>query len=133
MVSSVSAVAAYQKAIEASKRAQNSFQAQNQKFQTTAVLRVGDDLRIEGRAEKVASPQSFDDILSQELVKNPIESISSSTKTMFEIAKADGTELVPNVLALVESVDNAQLTVNTIAKTRDLIISAYQEIIRMPI
>lgn len=132
MVTSVSAVAAYQKAIEASKKLQVSFEAQNQKLQPTAILRAGDDLRV---IESQATPKSasFGEVLNRELIKNPVNAIGSATKTMFEVAKADGKELGLNLVELVESVDNAQLTLNKLVKVRDLSIAAYQEIMRMPI
>lgn len=132
MVSSVSAVAAYQKAVEASKKIQASFDVQNQKLQPTAILRAGDDLRVTG-PQSAPKPASFGEVLNRELIKNPMDVIGSANKTMFELAKADGKELGPNLVELVQSVNDAQITVNALVKARDLFIAAYQEIARMPI
>ncbi|MDF3048212.1 MAG: flagellar hook-basal body protein FliE [Candidatus Midichloriaceae bacterium] len=134
MVGQISAVTAYRKAIEANKNIQASVEAQLKLSKPRAILRQGDDLTVLS-PQAVAAPvvKTFGAVLNNELIQNPVNKIGSASKTMFEVAKADGKELGPNLVELVEAVDTAQITINTMVKVRDLFISAYQEIMRMPI
>jgi flagellar hook-basal body complex protein FliE len=132
MVGQISAVTAYRKAIEANKNIQASVEAQLKLAKPRAILRQGDDLTVLS-PQAAPAVSSFGAVLNNELLQNPVNKIGSASKTMFEVAKADGKELGPNLVELVEAVDTAQITINTMVKVRDLFISAYQEIMRMPI
>lgn len=134
-MTAISAVAAYQRALDASRGIQPTKGA-------TAVLRKGDDItgivtdRVSiGGAQKASRPdnKSFGAILEREVLKAPIDKIKSGTKTMFEIAKSSGTELGPNLVQLVEAVSSAQLTVNSLVEVRDKILAAYNKILDMPL
>lgn len=132
-MAAISAVAAYQRALEASKKIQPS-------KAPMAILRQGDNLQTFGTQDSVSigstsqpKAASFGAVLEQELIKAPINKIKSASRTMFEIAKSSGTELGPNLVQLVEATDRAQMTVNAMVAVRDKIINAYQEILKMPL
>ena len=128
MVSPVSAVAAYKKVLQANNKIINDGKSDG--FKSSGVLRVGDDFTGVGKVKKA----SFGDILQKEFVENPIKNISDSEKTIFDITKTDSTkDLSPNLVELVEAVDKAQMTLNTMVTIRDKILGAYQEIIKMPL
>ena len=134
-MTAISAVAAYQRALEASRGIQPS-------KAVTAILRKGDNItdvvrdRVSiGGSQKASrsDSQSFGAILEREVLKAPIDKIKSGTRSMFDIAKSNGTELGPNLVQLVEAVGSAQLTVNSLVEVRDKILAAYNKILDMPL
>lgn len=142
MVHSISAVAAYQRAIEANKKIKSSFQAQNQKMQPSLILRIGDDLtpinqsgKSSGAIPGVAKPgESFGDIFKREFLDSPLSKISSTSKTLFNVDQADDAgSLGPDMIEMIEALDEMQIAVNTIVGIRDKFIEAYKSIINMPI
>lgn len=70
---------------------------------------------------------SFSDFLETQ-VQNVID-----TQNIAEVAKMDALTGKGDVTDLVTAIANAELALNTIVTIRDRAISAYQDIIRMPI
>jgi len=129
MVNPVSAVAAYKKVLQANNNSIRDKLADG--FKPQAVLRSGDDFTSSGATKNT---RSFGSILQKEFLENPIRNIANSEKTLFEITKSDSTKnLSPNLVELVEAVDKAQLTLNTMVTIRDKILASYQEVMKMPL
>lgn len=70
---------------------------------------------------------SFGDLVGQG-IKDSVEIIRSG-----EIASADAMTGDADLTAVVQAVTEAEMTLQTIVATRDRVIAAYQEIMRMPI
>ena len=70
---------------------------------------------------------SFGDVLEQ-TAKEAIGTVKNSEKmsAMAAVGQADLTEVV-------QAVTNAEVTLQTVTAVRDKVLSAYQEILRMPI
>ena len=77
-------------------------------------------------AEPAAEGASFGDMLKQ-VADNAIGTLREGEQKSFEgaIGKADLTDVV-------NAVTNAEVTLQAVVSVRDRVISAYQEILRMP-
>jgi flagellar hook-basal body complex protein FliE len=138
MVSTVSAVNAYNKALAANKKIKASLNEVQQHLKPRAVLRSGDDFTIlqKNTVEAASAPhagKTFGKVLQEALIQSPINSLEKAGKSMLELAQADGQELGPDILELMEAVNSAQLTLNTILTVRESFVEAYKTILNMPI
>jgi len=86
---------------------------------------IGDD-NVSLESEAVKGPK-FDELVAQGL--DDARSSGYKTEAISTESLVNKTELHE----LVSAVTNADLTLNTVVALRDRIISAYQDIIRMPI
>jgi flagellar hook-basal body complex protein FliE len=141
MVSPISAVNAYNKALEAHKKIKASMHEANSSLAPRAILRGGDDFKVLQNSTATwgvepsskSQESSFRKVLQEALVQSPINSLTKASQSMFELSEADGQELGPDVLELMESVNTAQLTLNTILTVRESFVEAYKAILNMPI
>lgn len=133
MISTISAVNAYKQALEANKKIKASVAHE---MKPRAILRKGDDIEVLSvgakRETEVRSP-SFSHVLEEVFLQQPVASLKKAGMTLYDVAKADGKDLGPNVVELVEAVDKAQLTINTIVAIRDEFVKSYKAILEMPI
>jgi flagellar hook-basal body complex protein FliE len=101
-----------------------SFVSANAAYQTAAKIGEGG---AAGAAGANAPSQSFGNILA-DTVKDAI-----STMHTGEAAAAQGAAGQGDVVQVVNAVTAAELTLETVVAIRDKVISAYQDIMRMPI
>lgn len=80
-----------------------------------------------GMAPRDGDGPSFGEVMEQ-AAKNAIATVKKSENLSAQavVGKADLTEVV-------NAVTNAEITLQTVTSVRDKVISAYQEILRMPI
>lgn len=143
MIKSISAVAAYQKALEANKRILTSFEKQNANLRTPlSILRVGDDLTQINRASKINDIESadqqhsFNTIFQKELLHDSIDKINDTSKVIFEVNKTDLSQedsVAADPIKLLAALDEMHFAVNSMVVLRDRFIDAYKSIINMPI
>ncbi len=125
----ISAVSAYKKILQANKAIKPT-NAQNMQ-QATAILRKGDDM-VALTQNKVA-PQSFTNELQQAYITNPIKKVRSYSNAIMSPTRTDSQSPTSNVVELMENMDKLNQTVSSIVAVRDKILSAYMEIMKMPI
>jgi flagellar hook-basal body complex protein FliE len=89
-------------------------------------LKLTDAMEESGLAAQQAGP-SFG-----ELVQDAMKS-AADTQRQSEAVQMESLTGKVELSDLVTAVTNAELTLNTVVAVRDRVISAYQEIIRMPI
>jgi len=105
-----------------------SFVSANAAYQ--AAQRVGEGAAKEtvaSAAGGIAGPKSFETALTDAL-KNSI-----STMRTGEAAAAEGGAGKGDIVQVVNAVTAAELTLETVVAIRDRVISAYQDIMKMPI
>ena len=73
------------------------------------------------------SNKDFSSVLS-DVVNDTVKTLKQSENSSFAAATGQA-----DVVDVVTSVTNAELTLQTVVAVRDKVISAYQEILRMPI
>lgn len=87
---------------------------------------IGNNVQSDNTANKAAGP-SFSDYM-----KDSVEKSIDTLRTSEEMsAKAVTGEA--DLTDVVQAVTNAELTLQTVVSIRDRMVSAYQEILRMPI
>lgn len=136
MVDYVSAVGAYKKILDANRKIKPSRDIST--TQPNMVLRKGDDLlklnsNIISNTSNSVAPPSFEDALTNELVKKPISTIKSESKRLFHITQEDALTENQKVLELIKTVDTMDITVKSLVAVRDKIVSSYLDILKMPI
>lgn len=94
------------------------------------VLRAGDDLEVQS-ARKSDIP-TFESVLDK-MVVEPVNQIKSDTRQIFKFANSDNTSKNPNTIELLAAANDAEIAIKLIGEVRNKIITAYQEILRMPI
>jgi flagellar hook-basal body complex protein FliE len=102
-----------------------SFVSANAAYQSAA--RIGEAGGAAQGAAGPASSQSFGNILA-DTVKDAMSSMRAG-----EAAAAQGAAGQGDVVQVVNAVTAAELTLETVVAIRDKVISAYQDIMRMPI
>ena len=104
-----------------------SFVAANAAYQAAA--KVGGASAVDAAAQSASAPGlgSFTDALAS--------AVKSAESTMHagEIASAQGAAGKGDVVQVVNAVTAAELTLETVVAIRDRVISAYQDIMKMPI
>ena len=101
-----------------------SFVSANAAYQNAA--RIGESSSVQG-GNSVSPGQSFGSILEGSL-KDAISNMRAG-----EVAAAQGAAGQGDVVQVVNAVTAAELTLETVVAIRDKVISAYQDIMRMPI
>jgi flagellar hook-basal body complex protein FliE len=93
--------------------------------QARAKPSIGGD--VVGQLDGVTPTQGFSDVLAQS-----IGSAVSATKNA-ESASYGAVTKTTDLVDVVSAVNNAELALETVVAVRDRMISAYQEVMRMPI
>ncbi len=86
----------------------------------------------QGAAEGSDDSDNSGKISFAQMVKNGLEDVVDTQKTA-ETAQLNSLSGVGDITDLVTAISNAEMALNTIVSIRDRAISAYQDIIRMPI
>ena len=102
-----------------------SFVSANAAYQ--AASRIGAPGGAEAATQAGAGATSFSDALA-DAVKNAVGSMRAG-----ETAAAQGAAGQGDIVQVVNAVTAAELTLETVVAIRDKVISAYQDIMRMPI
>lgn len=130
----VSAVSAYKRVLDANRKIKPSTNLHA--IKPMDVLRQGDDLvRMNSdviSSQSVTKP-SFEQALNDELIKKPINTIRSESKNLFRITKEGADTDNQSLLDLIKTVDTMDITVKSLVAVRDKIVSAYLDILKMPI
>lgn len=121
------ALSAYKRALDINK---NIVPQGFQPSSPLKVLRAGDDL--ETIAVQKSSIPSFENVFDK-MVSQPINQIKSDTRQIFKFATSENPSKNPNTIELLAAANDAEIAIKLIGEVRNKIISAYQEILRMPI
>jgi flagellar hook-basal body complex protein FliE len=127
----ISAVNAYQKILAANRGIKPS-QPSNIN-EASFVLRKADDLVRVGSGAKVDAQDSFPKALEDAYIRKPIQKVRSYSEGVLRPTKTDATDAATNVIELMENMDKLHTTVSSIVAVRDKLLSAYMEIMKMPI
>ncbi len=102
-----------------------SFVSANAAYQ--AAGRIGAAESAEAAGQAGAGATRFSDVLA-DTVKDALSSVRAG-----EAAAAQGAAGQGDIVQVVNAVNAAELTLETVVAIRDKVISAYQDIMRMPI
>jgi flagellar hook-basal body complex protein FliE len=90
-------------------------------------LKLQEGIKDSLESEQGAGKASFSDLLGESL-KGSLDTLKQS-----EAVKMESLTGKVELTDLVTAISSAELTLNTVVAVRDKVISAYQDIIRMPI
>ena len=92
-----------------------------------SIANIGGASSAAPSAATAAPGANFSDFLSG-AVKDSIDSISQGEKASTQAVSGNG-----NIVDVVNSVNSAELTLDTVVAVRDKVVAAYQSIMTMPI
>ncbi len=130
MINHLSGVSAYNKALQAHHKIKAS---QHENIAAIrGILKKGDDFSLVSKPTNIPE-NDFSAVLKNTMLKNPLNSIHKVSDSLRAISSSDAQDIKFDTIELMESINEAQLTLNAVLAVRDSFIDAYKAILNMSI